>query len=108
MNKEKPSRRDPLIIIPVHYKDGTSDLTVSSKSKVELEVLIKDKVTHLINEINGCIDFCNSGPYTQHVFEVEAVLMKTYIELIDIYPSLKNEFISSQMTARRIETSRKN
>ena len=91
-NRTDKHRRDPITVVPIiKYIEGTMDLTASSRDKVELEEIVKGNVLDLIKQISDIIDRCNCAPYTEHTFMAESVLLRTYIELIEIYPSIKQE-----------------
>ena len=82
----------PVVVVPtVHYNERTTDQTPPSQAEFELEAIVKGNVVELSKEICDVIEHCNSRGLTENTFRVESILLRTYLQLIDVYPSLKEQ-----------------
>ena len=80
-------RRPPMIITPVHYTESSGKMTSTSRVRVEIEGIVKDRVSNLITEINDILEICADCNQTCHIFETQATLRETLVKLSTIYPS---------------------
>jgi hypothetical protein len=105
--KNETNRRrivsSPAIIVPtVHYnQEGTTNQATSSQAKFELEAIVKGNVVDMMKEISDVIEHCNSREFTEDTFRVESVLLRAYLELINIYPSLREEYKWSRASSTK-------
>ena len=83
----------PVVVVPtVHYNEETINPTPPSQAKLELESIVKGNVVDMMKEIGNVVEYCNSRELTEDAFRVESILLRAYLELIDIYPSLKEQY----------------
>jgi hypothetical protein len=78
-------RRPPTIITPIHYSESSGKLTATSRAKVEIETMIKDRTEALMIEIADILEICAECNQTPRVFETQAILRTTIVKLAEIY-----------------------